>query len=243
LPADSNQPKKLVSNTGMRTVFLSFHFDEADEALARQVEGLITSHDLRMQTGEVLGGGVLTNEVMNRITKSDALIALMTKRATPPDYGGTHPWVVEEFKYAKGLAKPAIALVWPGVQVVGAYADSERINYDPVDGLKAFLKLSQVIGVWKTNAGRMLKVQLFPTALADGVAATNGGAQCRYRFYDEGAASPWSDAISVPEGDGTYVYVRGVRAEARIQLRVEMGGKIWESKVLAQSMSVELQQK
>ncbi|MEY2497713.1 MAG: hypothetical protein QOD12_1269 [Verrucomicrobiota bacterium] len=227
----------------MRIVFLSFHFDEVDENLARQVEGLITSHGLRMQTGEVLGGGALTPEVMGRIEKSDALIALMTKRAGPPDYGGTHPWVVEEFKYAKSLGRPAISLVWPGVQVGGAYADSERIDYDVTNGLKSFLKLSQIIGIWKINAGRMLKVQLFPPALADGVAAASGGAQCRYRFYDEGAASPWIDAISVPEGDGTYIYLKGVRAEARIQLRVEVGGKIWESKVLAQSMSVELQQK
>ena len=48
---------------------------------------------------------------------------------------------------------------------------------------------------------------------------------------------------SIPEGDGTYIYLKGVREEARIQLRVKMGGKIWESKVLAQSMSAALQHK
>jgi hypothetical protein len=227
----------------MRTVFLSFHFDETDEELARQAEALITSHGLRMQTGEVLGGAGLTQEIMNRIAKSDALIALMTKRTTGPDYGGTHPWIVDEFKHAKGLGKPAIALVWPGVQVIGAYTDAERINYDSTHELKSFLKLSQIIGLWKANAGRMLKIQLFPPALADGVAASDGSAQCRYRFYEEGAPSPWFDAASVPEGDGTYVYVKGVREEARLQLRVELGGKIWESKVIAQSMSVELKDK
>jgi len=191
----------------------------------------------------VLGGGGLTPEVMSRIAKSDDLIAFMTKRAMPPHSGGTHPWVVDEFKHAKGLGRPAISLVWPGVQVVGAYADSERIDYDPTNGLKSFLKLSQTIGVWKSNAGRMLKVQLFPPSLADVVAAANGGVQCRYRFFEEGTASPWCDATSIPEGDGTYVYLKGVREEARIQLRVEVGGKIWESRVVAQSMSVELQHK
>ncbi len=225
----------------MRTVFLSFHFDDPDENLARQCEGLLASHGLRVLTGQVLGGGGLTPEVMSRIVKSDALVALMTKCVTPPDYGGTHPWVVDEFKHAKGLSKPAIALVWPAVQVVGAYADSERIDYDPTDGLKAFLKLSQTIGLWKTNAGKMLKVQLFPTALADQVAAANGGSQCKYRFYEEGTADHWRDAASVPEGDGTYVYLKGVTEEARIQLRVELNGTIWMSKVLAQSMSVQLQ--
>lgn len=225
----------------MRTVFLSFHFDDADEKLARHVEGLLSSHGLRVLTGQVLGGGGLTPEVMSRIAKSDALVALMTKRAAPPDYGGTHPWVVDEFKHAKGLSKPAIALVWPAVQVVGAYTDSERIDYDPTDGLKAFLKLSQTIGLWKANAGKMLKVQLFPATLADALASANGASQCKYRFYEEGSAGPWLDAASVPEGDGTYVYLKGVTEETRIQLRVELSGAIWMSKVLAQSMSVELQ--
>ena len=89
----------------------------------------------------------------------------------------------------------------------------------------------------------MLKVQLFPPSLADEVAAANGGVPCRYRFYEEGAASPWYDATSIPEGDGTYIYLKGVREEARIQLRVEVGGEIWESRVLAQSMSAALQHK
>ena len=226
----------------MRTVFVSFHFDDTDTALARQVESLLTSQGLRMQSGEVLGGTVLTPEIMTRIAKSDALIALMTKRSTPPDSGGTHPWVVDEFKHAKGLAKPAIALVWPGVQVTGAYADSERINYDPGDGLKSFLKLSQIIGLWKTTAGRMVKVQILPSSLADDVASGIAGVQCRYRFYEEGAFGTWYDAPpAVPEGDGTYVYLKGVKEDARIQLRIELGGKIWESRVVAQSMSVEMQ--
>ena len=225
----------------MRTVFLSFHFDDPDEKLARQVEGLLASHGLRVLTGQVLGGGGLTPEVMSRVAKSDALVALMTKRVAPPDYGGTHPWVVGEFNHAKGLLKPAIALVWPGVHVVGAYADSERIDYDPADGVKAFLKLSQTIGFWKTNVGKMLKVQLYPVSLADQVAAAHGGSQCKYRLYEEGKADQWRDTASVPEGDGTYVYLKGVTEEARIQLRVEVNGTIWTSKVLAQSMSIELQ--
>src|SRR5713101_9048875 len=98
----------------MKTIFLSWHFGDSDRELVRQVDGLLGSHGLRTITGEELGGGALTPEVMDLIAKSDALVALMTKRNEPPHYGGTHPWVVDEFKHAKFLNKPAIALVAPG---------------------------------------------------------------------------------------------------------------------------------
>ena len=89
----------------MRTVFLSCHFGDADRDLMRQVEGLLESHGLRVITGEEPGGGPLTPAVMKRIAESDALVALMTKRNNPPDYGGTHPWVVDDLKYAMAITK------------------------------------------------------------------------------------------------------------------------------------------
>jgi hypothetical protein len=47
----------------MRTVFLSCHFGEADRELVHRAEGLLESHNLRVVTGEELGGGELTAEV------------------------------------------------------------------------------------------------------------------------------------------------------------------------------------
>jgi len=225
----------------MRTVFLSCHFGDSDRGLMRQIEGLLESHGLRVVTGEELGGGALTPEIMKRIEQSDALVALMTKRSNPPDYGGTHPWVVDEFKYAMGLQKRAIALVEPGVAVVGAYKDHERIEYDPKEPLKAFLRLSRTIGSWKSDAGRLLKVQLRPPQLADQLAVANGNRHCKYCVYaPDGTPSPWHEAPTLTEGDGTYAYLRGIKEESRIQLRVELAGIIWTSPVLQQWMPVEL---
>ena len=202
---------------------------------------MLESHGLRVVSGEELGGGSLIPEVMGRIEKSDALVALMTKRSAPPDYGGTHPWVVDEFKHAKSRSISAIALVAPGVTVAGAYQDAERIDYDPQDGLKAFLKLSKTVGLWKSQAGRLLKVQLFPQSLADQIAGGGGNARCEYCFYEtDGTRGTWRSASAVPEGDGTYLYLKGVTEEVRVQVRVELAGQIWLSRALPQGMPVEL---
>jgi hypothetical protein len=225
----------------MRTLFLSCHFGDSDRELVRQVEGLLESQGLRIRTGEELGGAALTPEIMARIAKCDGLVALMTKRVEPPDYGGTHPWVVDEFKHAKSLNKPAIALVAPGVAIVGAYKDHERIDYDPQDPLKAFLKLSKTVGFWKSEGGRLLRVQLRPSHVTDQIAAANGNAQCKYRLFNaDMTPSDWYVAQTLNEGDGVYAYLKGVQDESKIEVRVEVAGRIWKSTVLQQWIPVEL---
>jgi hypothetical protein len=154
-------------------------------------------------------------------------VALMTKREQAPNYAGTHPWVVDEFKCAKGLHKPSIAVVAPGVNVVGAYQEQERIDYDTADTIKTFLRLSKMIGLWKSQAGRLLKVQVLPRDVAEKIAAANGSSPCMYRLcaYD-GTLGNWRHVDAVPEGDGTYLYLKGVTDEVRIQLRAEISGTI-----------------
>jgi hypothetical protein len=225
----------------MRTVFLSWHFGDSDRELMRQTEGLLDSHALRVVTGEDLGGGPLTTEIMKRIEQSDSLVALMTKRNDPSAYGGTHPWVVEEFKHAMGHQKRAIALVESGVTVAGAYKDHERIEFTREELLKGFLKLSRTIGNWKSEAGRLLKVQLRPSELTDQLAVGSGNKLCKYCVYaSDGTSTDWRDAVALTEGDGTYAYLRGIKEESRIQVRVELAGIVWTSPVLQQWMPAEL---
>jgi len=225
----------------MKRIFLSCHFGDSDRDLVRRVNQLLESHNVRVVMGDVLGGESLTPAVMQLIEEgSDALVALMTPRSKQPTSGGTHPWVVDEFKHAKNLGKPAISLVWPEVSVAGAYTDTERIHYDPAKEVDAFIKLSQTIGTWKREAGRTLKVQVSPEDVASSLATPNSGAVCKFRLYKEGAASDWHDGHIVPEGDGTYVYLPGVQDETYIQLEAISSGTVWHSKAVAQSMPIEL---
>ena len=105
----------------MQNVFVSFHFsddfDSPDRLLVNRVEGLLKSHGLGVTTGAVLGGGPLTNRVKKLIEKSDALIALMTRREKK-DNGDwtTHKWVQDEYGHAKSRDINAIAIIEKGVK-------------------------------------------------------------------------------------------------------------------------------
>jgi len=138
----------------MRDVFLSYHYDEPNTRIARQIQDLLESHRLRATTGDTLGGGTLTEAIKRQINEADALIALLTRNQRLANGSWTtHEYVRTELQHARGAEKPAIALVEQGVDVSGLYKENEFIPYAPADALPAFLKLSRTIWSWKNRSG------------------------------------------------------------------------------------------
>ncbi len=206
----------------MQKVFVSFHFsddfDSPDRLLANRVEGLLKSHGLIVTTGGALGGGPLTDRVRELIEKSDALIALMTRREKKENGDWTtHEWVKGEFGHAKSKDIRAIAIIEKGVKREGMYENYEYISYDPENKLTAFLKLSAILGIWKEESGRLVKVWIQPDEIAIDY-ATN--AEWRYRFNFKGEYSRWQDAKLTTEPGGCFIYLPNVSDDVSIQIQV-----------------------
>lgn len=86
----------------MRDVFLSYHYDEPNTRIARQIEDLLESHNLRATTGDVLSGGALTDEIKRQIDEADALIALLTRNQQLANGSWTtHEYVKNELQHAR----------------------------------------------------------------------------------------------------------------------------------------------
>lgn len=225
----------------MLKIFLAFSFRREDRDLVRRVEALLESHGIRVDTGEVLGGEMLTPAVKKRIDGSDALVALLTRREKMASgKWSTHDWVRDEVSYARTRKKAAIALVDVAVDVGGAYQEHERIDYDPKKESLAFLKLSQTVGEWKSQSGRLLKIRILPEDLGQTVGTLGDQAKCECRFTTQGKTTRWFPASSVPEPGGTYAYVPGVLEDALIQLRVRLPGETWMSPAAPQWMDATL---
>lgn len=215
----------------MRDVFLSYHYDEPNTTIARQIEDLLESHTLRATTGDVLGGGVLTTEIKSQIEAADALIALLT-RNQPLANGDwtTHEYVKNELQHARGAGKPAIALVERGVDVTGLYKENEFIPYAPTDALPAFLKLSRTIWSWKNRVGRIVKLQLLPEAVATEIWRNKGtGIQWQYRLSSGISDTGWQEARPRKEPYGLFLFVQVPDDTMSIEVRVAAGGKAWVS--------------
>ena len=75
---------------------------------------------------------MLTPAVQRRITESDALVALFTREQKLAGKNKWLPttWVQTEITSARTSGKRTIALVEPGVQISGLFADNEHILLD-----------------------------------------------------------------------------------------------------------------
>ena len=229
----------------MQNVFVSFHFSDdfnsPDRLLVNRVEGLLKSHGLAITNGAVLGGGPLTDRIRALIEKSDALIALMTRREKK-DNGNwtTHQWVQDEYAHARSKNIHAIAMIEKGVKIDGMYQHSEYISYNPEDTLTAFLKLSATLGVWREESGRLVKLLIQPNQIALDYGTK---AEWRYRFNVNGEYSKWQEASLTPEPGGCFLYLPNVSDDALIQIQVRSNNSCAESICSPQWVVVNLEEK
>jgi hypothetical protein len=225
----------------MKPIFLAFAFRDNDRELANQVQQLLASHDVRVVTGERLGGEALTEAVKESINQSDGLIALLTQRDKIGKKGyTTHQWVQDELTHARANSKRAIALIETGVNVAGMYAANEYIPFDRQNSLPAFLALSDTIGQWKREVGRIIKVRILPPNLARKVGQGTETIKCRYRFQIEGRYTEWKESNPVPEPGGTFIYLEGVRDDHTIQIEVDEQKSKWLSVASPQWVQIQL---
>jgi hypothetical protein len=165
----------------MKTIFLSYHYDAPNKELARHIEDLVESHNLRAITGDALGGNGLTDGIKAEIARADALVALLTRaQPTPDQQWFTHPYCASELQYARSIGKPAIALLETDVKPQGLFQENEYVAYDAAVPLPAFLKLSRTLWRWKLNAGRILKLQAIPQDTAQEIWTKQ--AECQWQY-------------------------------------------------------------
>jgi len=209
----------------MKTVFLSFHYDEPNKQLAALVEDLLDSHALRGTTGDVLGGGGLTPQIKKQIEEADALIALLTRREQlGSGKWTTHDYCKSELQHARDAGKNAIALVEAGVDVTGLYQEHEYIPYDPAAPLSAFIRLSRTIGLWKQTQGRTVKIQVIPEDMALQIWAQRQNAEWEYRLLSGTTETKWARAKAIKEPGGLFLYVQVPDDTMLIEVRIRVNG-------------------
>ncbi len=231
----------------MNKVFIAFPFNPRGGAAVHEVVAaigrLMVSHSLVALTGESVGGDALTPAVQRLIAQSDALIALLTRERKIAGRNKWLPsqWVRDEITAARAKGKPAIALVEPGVELAGLFAENERIDFDPEQPLDALLQLSETIRVWKEDAGRYLLVRLLPDQAA--AMAQDGSSKCKVRLVPpQGPAGNWQPGdIGVLPG-GVFLGVPGVKENVAIDVQILNNNDraVWKSGEFPQWVHVEM---
>ena len=181
-------------------VFLSYSFSkDEDRPLVSEIEDVVRSHGIGLETGRNLGGKALTPELQRRILSCNGLIALASQREQVDGKWRTHPWVHDEVQFARANQRPTMVLFETDVEFdAGFYQENEYAKFERTALTPALLKLSKTLGIWLDSFGRPLKVELHPRDVVKDL----GAIQCKVRFYDGGTALAWRDVEPVLEEGG-----------------------------------------
>jgi hypothetical protein len=226
---------------GVKKIFLSFSFRDADRELVGMVDQLVESHNIARNTGQRLEGQPLTDAIREKINHSDGLIALLTRRDLRDDGGWTtHDWVRDELNFARQAEIQAIALLEDGVVMSGAFGEHERLEFSRDQLPDALLALSATIGLWKRRAGRQVKVSIVADDLVSNARFLGGLMKVEYRFIVGGEVKPWLPVTPLLEVGGPAVYLPGAQDGFLIQLQVKDGPDQWISPATPQMIEIRL---
>lgn len=231
----------------MEVIFLAYSYSQGGRELARSVEALISNQDIRVVTGEVLEGQLLTPAVEKKIKESDALVAIFTPEVQLANGGAlASTWVQSELTFAQNQKMPSVALVQKGVAPPGGLAQgNEYVDCDPVQPLPGFLKLAGIVGAWKLHGGRRVRVRVLPTELERELGQKLPDA-CHYRLTREADGAElydWRPARLRVEPGGAFAFLENVQKDALIELKIAINNKTWGSRATPQWYHVQLEDK
>jgi hypothetical protein len=218
----------------MQQVFLSFTYNPhpdytaETELLHRRVSIVIEALDLRVVTGEDLGGEALTEEVKARIKEADALVAVISPWKDARGQKTQPQWVIEEFAHAKALGKPAIRLLHSEFAAAGMYAANEYIPVQPDNPTEALLKLLKTVALWKKDGGRPIDIEISPDIAGTRFEPANIR-RCEFQLFINYRESDWRPATVWPQPGAMYAHLNSVPDQAKLRLRLELGNETWES--------------
>jgi len=218
----------------MQRVFLSYTYNphpdyvEETEELRRRVSMIIDSMELRVATGEDLGGQGLTDEVKHRIEKADALVALVTPWKDHIGNKVAPPWVNDEFTHAQAKEKRAIRIVHSDLVAAGMYAGHEYITYSKDKLADTLVRLIRTLALWKKESGRPMEIEIAPDAAGQQFDPTRVR-ECEFQLFQDYEESDWRKAKIWPQPGALYAYLPGVPDQAKLRLRLQIDNETWQS--------------
>lgn len=218
-------------------IFVAYGYNNRDSWIPEMVFPIIKAFGDEIVTGEEAQGEIITEAVIQRIKRSDALIAFLTRRGEAANRQTgkweTHRWVTDELSQALGFKMLAVEVRETDVDPQGGIAgDRQRIEYDETKRDRCLVELVKTIGRW--HQGTMIKLTLLPDEfvkeIMPRVLLRDPTVKCTYSLFTD--AEGETDEITtpiIPLPGGLGLNARNVPRGAMIRVSISCAGKMWIS--------------
>jgi hypothetical protein len=197
-------------------IFICFGYNENDKWIKELVFPLVTAFDGNVTTGEDLLGGIISQEVTDRIRKADGVLAFLTPRdEMASGRFTTHQWVRDELTTAIAYKVPAVeireAKVDPQGGIVG---DRQRLEFSVDDKAKLLLDIAKLLSSWRRNF-KSRRLFLMPRDIVQDARPyiNKNDLKCTYQFMTGSTQSEEFEARPFRFGQGLCVDIYNVPSE------------------------------
>jgi hypothetical protein len=227
-------------------IFICFGYNNDDKWIKDLVFPFVESFDAAVVTGEDLQGQIISQEVTDRIKKSDGVLAFLTRRdALASGRYTSHRWVYDELTTSIANNVPAVEIREKMVDAQGGLpGDRQRIEFDLDDKAKLLVELARLLSAWRRNL-KARRLFLLPKDIVQDARPfiNRDTLKCTYQFMDGSRPSPEYAAKPFKFGQGLCVDIYNVPSEdALIQVTIQGPQFEWSSDYESvQLLSINLQ--
>lgn len=213
-------------------IFVAYPFDQPwiESHIIPQVQ----TYGVEVCTGKELAGGVIDEEVRQRIADADGMIAFLCRRDRLEGKGRwtCSGWVVQELTYAaaSGMTKILEAREYGVEFAAHLHGDRHHIKFVPTDIATLMLQIGKAVCEWK--GGGDLKVKLLSETMIAGLwpLLRERRYRCSYVLRRNGRITRQeTNAEIVREQQGLFIYIGAVPVDSFIELTIEFNGDCWVS--------------
>jgi hypothetical protein len=214
-------------------IFVGFGYNANDVWIKDLVFPIIKAFDAIVVTGEDLHGKIISQEVVDRIRKSDGMFAFLTRRDAIIDGKFTsHRWVYDELSTAISNNIPLVEIRDNKVDDQGGLpGDRQRVEFDLDNKAELIVELVEILADWKRKIIPRRMV-ILPKEIVQEARPyiSNNTLTCTYKFMDGSKQSQEYNTTPFRFGQGLCVDVCNVPSEeALIQITLKGPQFSWTS--------------
>lgn len=218
-------------------VFIGYGYSERDKWVEDYVFPLVIAMGYQTSHGRAVYGGALSEEIIQTIRASDALIGFTTRReAAENGEFRTHEWVVQELTAAATARDPSIPWVEvreDGVKPPGGIlegAGTQRIDYKDSDRAGCLVRIAQALQRFDEQTN-ITTVRLGPSTATDDISSLlhDPSFNCTCETLRGARQLPPRPTPVFPMKGGLFVQLRGVAPDEFVRISIYARGRVWRS--------------
>lgn len=221
---------------GMHRIYVSHDLDKKRVDLIEVIAQILFAHGIQAVIERRATNAAKTEKQLAALTSCDALLSILSR--SPGSRGLKQ--IQAELQHCDDTGKRNLVIPYAGIPTTSFSRGRELYTYSARKQIQFAIDLSSEIAGWKHQLGGTVKA-LLQLIGRPGHPSSLESSRVFYRTWSKDRASGWAETPLIREPGAITAFLRGVRNDQLIEVRLDEAQTSWKSEISAQVLYLELQ--